>query len=238
MGLQAHIEIPLAEPQGVDAVNVLGLLPGSDPVLGKRLVILGAHYDHVGDDPGAGTVLCEDVGCQPSPGRHYAGANDNASGVGVLLEIARLWHEAGYRPRHSVLFAAWGGQEPGELGSRYYVQHPVYPLEYTVAALQLDAVGGGEGYFLEAQGEPERDGLLRFSFVVAEEWLDGRLTLRQPSDRGDHVPFHQAGVPALLLTWRGASEENWPTELADEVQPYRLGVTGRMTALAAMSIAQ
>ncbi len=222
LGLKARIEIPLSTSETVETANVLGLLPGSDPMLGQEVIILGAHYDHVGDDPD----------------RQYAGANDNASGVGVLLEMARLWQETGYRPKRSVLFAAWGAQEPGEMGSKYYVRNPLLPLEKTVAMLQLDAVGGGSGYYLEARGEWEQDGLLLFSMMATEELIDGRLALRGQSGESDQVPFNKAGLPTLLITWRGASENNWPVVIADEIDPYRLGVTGRMVTLALMSIAR
>ena len=240
LGLKARIKIPLSIPETVEAVNVLGLLPGSDPVLGREVIILGAHYDHVGDDPDI--VVCpagsSGTNCERVEGRRYTGANDDASGVGVLLEIARLWHETGYRPQRSVLFAAWGAQEPGQIGSSYYVEHPVFPLEETVAMLQLDAVGGGSGYFLEAQGTREREGLLRFSMMAAENWIDGRLILSSRVAESDQAPFREAGVSALLLTWRGASKDNWPVEFADEVEPYRLSVTGRMVTLALMTIAR
>jgi hypothetical protein len=247
LGVRASVGVSLSPPEAAEAANVLGLLPGSDPVLRDELIVLGAHYDHVGDDPAAlacplGASIADEEGrqaaCVRLPGKRYPGANDDASGVGVLLEIARLWQATGYRPRRSLLFAAWGAQELGEVGSTYYVAHPVFPLEQTVAVLQLDAVGGGEGYFLEAQGTREREGLLLFSMTAAADWVDGRLTLRGPSGRSDHVPFRDAGLPALLLTWRGASEDNWPAEIADEVEPYRLGVTGRMVTLALMSLAR
>jgi uncharacterized protein len=227
MGYEVGINIPLDPPRTVQTANVLGLLPGTDPGLSEELIIIGAHHDHIGDEPGARTNATE-----------YAGANDNASGVGVLLEIARLWHETGYRPRRSVLFAAWGAQEPGEIGARYFIEHPTHPLTNTVAVLELDGVGGGRGYFLEAQGDPGQEGLLRFTFQAAEEWVDGRLTLTRPSQRGDHTPFRDIGIPGLLLTWRESNEENLPTELADPVEVYRLGVTGKMTALALMALAR
>jgi Zn-dependent M28 family amino/carboxypeptidase len=191
--------------------------------LEQEVIILGAHYDHVGDDPD----------------RRYAGENDNASGVGILLEIARLWHERGYRPRRSVLFAAWGAQELGEVGSSYYVNHhPVLPLERTAAMLQLDAVGGGDGYYLEARGDWERDGWLLYSMIATEDSVDGRLAPRGQPGQSDQVPFHEAGVPTLLITWRGASEDNVPIEIADQVDRHRLGMAGRMVTLALMSIAR
>jgi len=247
LGLKARLEIPLGTPERVETANVLGVLPGSDPVLRQEVIILGAHYDHVGHDPD--TLVCpaeasgtggggRDAACKRVAGRRYAGANDNASGVGVLLEIARLWHATGYRPQRSVLFAAWGAQELGEIGSTYYVDHPVFPLDKTMASLQLDAVGGGDGYFLEAQGIREQDGLLLFNIMGAADRVDGRLALRGPSGRGDHVPFRNVGIPTLSLTWREASEDNWPVEIADEVEPYRLGVTGRMVTLTLMGLAR
>jgi uncharacterized protein len=247
LGVEAQIEIPISAPEPTETANLLGLLPGADPVLGQEVIILGAHYDHIGDDPdglvcsgeGTGTgSQVADTSCVREKGRRYPGANDNASGVGVLLEIARLWHETGYRPQRSILFAAWGAQEQGEVGSRYYVEHPMLPMENIVAMVQLDTVGGGGGYYLEAQSEGEPEGLLLFNLMAAEDLVDGRLALSNKWGQSDQVPFHDAGVPALLLTWREASDDNWPVDIADEVEPYRLGVTGRMVTLALMSLAR
>ncbi|MBN2501759.1 MAG: M28 family peptidase, partial [Anaerolineales bacterium] len=154
LGSRGLIEISLSVPQQVETANVLGFLPGSDPILGQEVIILGAHYDHSGNDPDMlvcpkGANAETEVGCQTVPGATYFGANDNASGVAVLLEIARLWHESGYQPKRSVLFAAWGAQELGQVGSAYYLEHPVVPLEETVFMVQMDAVGGGSGHYLE-----------------------------------------------------------------------------------------
>ena len=98
LGVRIRMAVPLTPPEAVNSANVLGLLPGSDPDLSDEFIILGAHYDHVGDDP---------------DGLPYSGANDDASGVAVLFEIARLWQETGYRPARSILFAAWGAAGTG-----------------------------------------------------------------------------------------------------------------------------
>lgn len=132
--------------------------------------------------------------------------------------------------------------------------------------LQLDAVAGGGGHYMEAQGFREQEGLLMFNMQVVEDLVDGRLKLAMPAelDRpveeeavdelylspfeglgsmllntqpSDQAVFHQLGIPALLVTWRGANEDNWPDEIAEEVEPYRLGVTGRMVTLAVMTVA-
>jgi Zn-dependent M28 family amino/carboxypeptidase len=221
LGLKVRMDVSLSPAQTVESANVVGILPGTDPLLSQQVIIIGAHYDHVGDDPE----------------RRYSGRNDNASGIAVLLEIARLWHETDYQPRHSVLFAAWGAQEPGQIGSNHYVAHPVLPLTETVATIHLDAIGGGDGFYLEVRGAPEQESLIRYSFQVAEECVDGRLALAKPTKVGDHLPFRQLGIPSALITWRDASEENLPDELADPVEPYRIGVAGRMVAFALMSMA-
>jgi len=249
LGIRVRVRVLLQPPHTVEATNVLGLLPGADPDLAGEVVLISAGYDHVGDDPpawvcptGVSSTLSPDergATCAREPGRRYPGANDNASGVAVMLEIARLWHEAGYRPERTVLLAAWAAHENGQLGLRHYVEDPALPLDSLFAVLHLDAVGGGNGYYLGAEGSKEQDSLLRFTMERAEELLDGRLSISSPPASGDSVaPFRQAGIPALHLQWREASTENWPVEEADEVQPYRLGVTGRMVALILMALAR
>ncbi|MDX1378902.1 MAG: M20/M25/M40 family metallo-hydrolase, partial [Anaerolineales bacterium] len=223
----------------------LGLLEGANPELKDELIIVGAHYDYVGDDVDMA----------------YHGDNDNASGVAVLLEIARLWQEAGYRPERSVLFVAWGAQELGEIGSGYYVANPIHPLENTIAMLQLDAIGGGKGYYLEASGDRDEEGALLYSIQKASELLETRLQTTIPDTPGsreadwlfspdylfnssnivansDDVPFRETGIPSLLLRWQKTSEENLPDAFADEVLPERLEAAGKTITLALMMLAR
>jgi Zn-dependent M28 family amino/carboxypeptidase len=103
---------------------VLGILKGSDPELSGEVVIIGAHLDHLGK---RGDYV-------------YNGADDNGSGSVAVMEIAEALSLNGVRPRRSVLFALWTGEEKGLLGSRYYVQNPVFPLAKTVACLNLDMI--------------------------------------------------------------------------------------------------
>lgn len=222
MGLPVTLNVPLSQPEEVETANVLGLLPGSDPNLRDEVIILSAHYDHVGDDPG---------------GLAYSGANDNASGIAVMLEIARQWQETGYQPARSILFAAWGAQEPGQIGSGSYLVQPALPITDTMGVVVMDAVGGGDGHRLMAQGVWEREGLLLFGMEQADGVLDGRLRTNLPANQSDDIPFRAAGLPTMLLTWTDASEENWSDEYADEVELSALATTGRMTMLAFMSAA-
>jgi Zn-dependent M28 family amino/carboxypeptidase len=218
-----------------ETANILGLLPGSDPYLAQEIIIVGAHFDHVGDDPSV--EICDGGECVTVPGLRYSGINDNSSGVAVLLEIARLWQEQGYQPQRSVLFAAWGANELGELGSRYFVENPTVSLDHILGTLQLDGVGGGEGFFLSAQGEEEADGRLLTALTNSSEIFGEKALLFEGSVPGDQLPFKESGYPSLLVQWRLANEGNLPDEFGSRVDPGRLGSSGRLVTLTLMALA-
>jgi len=124
--VSAHMSAPAIAP--VKLRNVVAVLRGSDHALTNTYVLMTAHYDHLGIR-GSG------------PGDHiYNGANDDASGTASLIEIANAV-AAGPRPRRSIVFVALFGEELGELGSQYYVRHPVFPLSRTVADINLEQLG-------------------------------------------------------------------------------------------------
>ncbi|HKP38573.1 MAG TPA: M20/M25/M40 family metallo-hydrolase [Pyrinomonadaceae bacterium] len=112
--------------------NVVGILAGSDPKLKNESIVIGAHYDHLGRG-GAGSLA-------PSEGEIHHGADDNASGVAGLLELARMMAQ-GPKPRRTIVFIAFSGEEEGLIGSNHYVNHPVVPLANTVAMINLDMIG-------------------------------------------------------------------------------------------------
>ncbi len=113
------------------AANVVGVLAGSDAKLKDEVIVLGAHYDHLGRG-GQGSLAAR-------AGEIHHGADDNASGVAGLLELARMF--AATRPRRTLVFIAFSGEEEGLLGSAYYVNHPVVPLAQTVAMINMDMIG-------------------------------------------------------------------------------------------------
>ncbi|MEY4634682.1 MAG: hypothetical protein RJA55_480 [Acidobacteriota bacterium] len=125
--------------------NVLAVVEGADPKLKDEVVIISAHYDHEGAD---GTVI-------------YSGADDDGSGTVALIEIADAYAMAaagGQRPRRSVLFAAWGSEERGPLlGAWAYTENPTFPLERTVAVLNMDMIGRNEE--VQVGGGPRFNGL-------------------------------------------------------------------------------
>jgi peptidase M28-like protein/PDZ domain-containing protein len=128
-------EVPLgrqAQTSGTIGKNVVGILPGKDPVLRNQTVVLGAHYDHLGLG-GFGSLDPD------STGFVHNGADDNASGVAALVQVAaRL---AVSPPARTVVFIAFSGEELGLLGSAHYVKEPIYPLAGTLAMVNLDMVG-------------------------------------------------------------------------------------------------
>jgi Peptidase family M28 len=123
----------LMQPEDVKAVDVLGLLPGSDPKLKDEVLVISAHYDHLG-------VLPEGT----KGDRVFNGADDDGSGTTGILEIATAFAKAkkeGHGPRRSILFLGNVGEEKGLLGSEYYTEHPVIPLQNTIVDLNIDMIG-------------------------------------------------------------------------------------------------
>jgi hypothetical protein len=117
----------------VSAWNVVGILDGSDPTLKSETIVIGAHYDHLGRG-GEGSLA-------PREGDIHHGADDNASGVAGVLELARIFAAQYPRPRRTLVFMAFSGEEEGLLGSNYYVNHPIVPLAKTVAMINMDMIG-------------------------------------------------------------------------------------------------
>ncbi|MET0624641.1 MAG: M20/M25/M40 family metallo-hydrolase [Pyrinomonadaceae bacterium] len=127
------------------AANVVGVLEGTDPKLKSEVIVVGAHYDHLGrGGEGSGSLGRE--------GDVHFGADDNASGTAGLLELARLFSREPELMRRTVVFVAFGGEEEGLIGSSYYVQNPARPLAQTVTMLNMDMIGRLRGDVLNVGG--------------------------------------------------------------------------------------
>jgi hypothetical protein len=152
----------------VPAANVVGILPGSDPKLKNEAIVIGAHYDHLGRG-GEGSLAAR-------AGDVHHGADDNASGVAGMLELARIFSAQPVAPKRTIVFIAFSGEEEGLLGSNYYVNHPVMPLAQTVAMINMDMIGrlkdrnliiGGVGTAPEWRPLVDSANLEPTSFVIA-----------------------------------------------------------------------
>jgi len=211
-----HIAMGIAS-RVVEARNVLGLLPGSDPAHKDEFVIVGAHYDHLGRDP---------------DGTLYNGAYVNASGVAEMLEIARLWQAQGFRPARSVLFAAWDAETQGWWGSRYYVRNPVYPLDHTVAKLNLKMVGRGEEVYIVGGGA------VADQLAASARVYSATVKYIPVIDWSDSLPFHESGVPtAMLMCSEVPSQTMVYHRPEDDVKNIQLGNLRTTGVLAAHTLA-
>ena len=187
--------------------NVLATLPGTDPVLGKEAIMYSAHYDHLGIDPNLkGDTI-------------YNGAVDNATGCGILLELARVWAGMPLPARRSLLFAAVTAEEQGLLGSEYLGKHSPVPPGKIMLDLNFDAVPP-----LGTPEEVEVSGAERTTFypVVESTARDFRLAIRpdpRPEAghyyRSDHFSMARVGVPSFSIN-EGIKFAGHPTEWGED----------------------
>jgi hypothetical protein len=183
--------------------NVVALLRGDDPDRRTEIVIVGAHYDHLGRGP-FGSL-------EPDANEIHNGADDNASGVAALLETAdRLVHRQ--PPARSILFIAFTGEEFGLLGSAHYTRSPTIPLERAVAMLNLDMVGRlGTGplivYGIDTAAEWEE----LVSETAAELGLEVAFN-GSGYGPSDHTSFYSSDIPVLHFFTNVHSEYHKPTD--------------------------
>lgn len=191
----------------VPAHNVVGVIEGSDPVLKNENIIIGAHYDHLGRG-GEGSLA-------PRSGEIHHGADDNASGTAGVLELARIFSAQRAKLKRTLVFIAFSGEEEGLLGSNYYVNHPLVPLDKTVAMINMDMIGRMKDRKLVVGG-----------VGTAKEWRqlltvpngDFELTLNEDGyGPSDHSSFYSKQVPVLFF-WTGThSDYHKPSDTFDKI---------------------
>ena len=171
--------------------NILGRIEGSDPKLEDEVVIVSAHYDHVGYGTSQNSL--------GPVGYIHNGADDNASGVAGLLEVAEAMVSLPQRPRRSVLFVLWDGEEKGLLGSRHWLDHPTVPLKQVSVMLNLDMIGRLRKSRVEIYGARTSYGLRQLT-SRSNEGLGLQLHFDwELKENSDHYAFYSAGLPVLML---------------------------------------
>lgn len=197
-------------PRRARTANVIGLLRGADPAKSAEIVVVGAHYDHLG--LGGTTSLTPGGG----PQIHH-GADDNASGVAALLETARALSARRASLPRSVLFITFAAEELGTLGSLHFTKHPTVPSDSVVAMLNMDMVGRLRGDKLDVQGvgtSPAWKGFLESSNAEAKLKL---ALLQGGFGPSDHSPFYAAKKP-VLFTFTGAhADYHKPSDTANRI---------------------
>jgi len=195
--------------------NIIAMIPGTDPVLKKEYVIMGGHYDHLG----------------VTNGQVYNGADDNATGSAVTMEIARLMKQHNIKLKRTVVFCLWTGEELGLIGSRYYTDNPTagVSMDKVVTYFNMDMVGLGDRI-----GAP---GALNFPTmwnIIKKDQLTDVIQAVDPETGGaggsDHSGFITKGIEALALMTSGANGHPDYHDTGDDIdyiEPEILRKTGQ-----------
>lgn len=237
---------PFEGPGYIETQNVIAFMEGADPVLKEEVLVLMAHYDHIG------ITQPNDEGDAINNG-----ADDNGSGTAALMAIANAFQEAadrGYRPERSMLFLHVSGEENGLLGSRYYSDHPVIPIENTVANFNTDMVGrsdpenidkGDTDYVYLIGGEIISSGLDSLVQAGNRKSVNMRLDrryndLQDPNQfyrRSDHWNFGRLEVPFVFFFTGVHEDYHRPSDHYEKIDYEKLSRVARLIYTASVEVA-
>ena len=222
-GRSVRLAVTAPPPREVEAGSVVGWLAGADPALRGEYVIVGAHLDHVGNWP----VL-------------MPGADDNASGSATVIEIARAAARLEPRPRRSLLFVLFGGEETGLLGSRALVERPPQGLGKCIGVYNLDMVGAGTGAYVSGG---ENFPALFQALERARDRVQPGMPLKAGRSggepRADHGPFQAAGIPAVSIFGSGGNHHGYHSgeDTIWWITPKAMEAIGRVVLVAVADVA-
>ncbi|MFA5848779.1 MAG: M28 family peptidase [Bacteroidales bacterium] len=189
-GLECEVGTKLTI-QKYETQNVVGYIEGSDEKLKEEFVVIGGHYDHVG------------FNMSHSDGEDYIfnGADDNASGTAGTMAVAKAFSAMKRRPARSILFILFAGEEKGLHGSKFYCDNPLFPLDKTVAMLNMDMISRNGSDSLQLEGSKQNPDLLE---IMLKENKGLGLTYIPTGDdlfgRSDHYNFFLKGITAVAIT--------------------------------------
>jgi Zn-dependent M28 family amino/carboxypeptidase len=171
------------------ARNVAAYLPGTSNA--DSFIVFTAHYDHLG---------------RMGPKALFAGANDNASGTAMIIDLARWFAKPENRPAKSVLFIAFAGEEAGLIGSKYYTESPMVRLDRIRFLLNLDLMGNGDEGMMVVNGELHSKEFDMLDRINKEKGYLKTLGKRGTAKNSDHYFFSEKGVPAFFFYTNGGSK--------------------------------
>jgi hypothetical protein len=217
-GVRAAIQVELIEERGT-AANIIGVLPGSDPVLRETAIVVGAHYDHLG--------LGGEYSLAPSRyGEIHPGADDNASGTAGLILLARAFARTGGAKR-TLIFAAFSAEELGFVGSSYYAKSPPIPLQRTVAMVNLDMIGRLKDRNLYVFGVKTGK---EFADLLDSVNRGHHLILKRGADGygpSDHTNFYSKKVPVLFFFTGPHADYHRPSDTVEKINGKGLAEVDR-----------
>ena len=198
-------------------VNVVGMIEGTDPVLREEVIIVGAHYDHLSISSESGETLY--------------GADDNASGIAALLEIAEAFSFCDAKPKRSILFIAFTGEEKSLIGSQYYIDHPVVASEKTTAMLNLDMIGRNDSTEIIVASQGQIKGFSPFLHEAAHKV---GIVVRESEDisGSDHLAFSFQSIPVIFFFDGGGEFGHSPNDTWVQLSRYKMEQVARLCFLA------
>ena len=226
-GIQGELSLEAAVQREMETRNVIGFLPGMDVALDEEAIIVMAHYDGLG---------------RASDGTLYPGANDNASGVAMMLEIARMWQEQDFRCKRTVIFVAWAGAERRLRGDvdRFLRAKPGFIGAYRVAAV-VELIGVGAGEEEKILLDRSTSDRLTKLFQKAAKRLKVEATTRGKGIHDDYslYPYPKSDLAQITLTWEGSGVRvHTPADTVENIDPEKLDKMGRTAALGLMVLAR
>lgn len=191
LDISASLKVTMKEEKR-DGYNVVGFLPGTDEKLKDEIIVIGGHHDHVG--------LGYMGSMSGSIGEIHNGADDNASGSSGVMELAEAFASLEVKPKRSILFITFAGEEQGLLGSRHYITSPIFPLDKTVFMFNLDMVGRSQDNWISIAGIGTSPGL----HELIEDVNKVTVKMQTGYAKGgagpsDHASFYYANIPVLFF---------------------------------------
>ncbi len=193
--------------------NIIGMIEGSDPALKNEYIIIGAHYDHLGmGGKGSGSRMTDSMALHP-------GADDNASGVAGIIEMSRILNKERKKLKRSIIVVAFGAEEIGLLGSKYFADHPVVSLEKIKMMINYDMIGRlrRENMFLTVAGTGTFKDGDSFIFEIAAPY-DFNLRFSESGyGASDHATFYSKDVPVLFISTGAHVDYHTPMDMAEKI---------------------
>jgi hypothetical protein len=223
-GKKVDLQLRFREEQAV-APNVVAWVEGSDPDLRNEYIVIGAHLDHLGT----------------RGGEMYPGADDNGSGSTAVLSIARAIAANPLKPKRSILFIWFAGEEVGLVGSRYYTGHPLKPLENMTCMLNIDMVGRNED---QGEGDADADNEGHIHLVGSQRGetdlhnivleankyvgFEFELDMESVWNRSDQVNFYNEGVPVAFMFGGFHPDYHQPGDLPSKINYHKIASAARL----------
>lgn len=228
-GAMVDLQTDVLKEYGTSA-NIIGYLEGTDPVLKKEILVIGAHMDHLGlGGEGSGSL-------KPDTAAIHHGADDNGSGTAGLLEVAQYLASRRLDLHRSVLFTSFSGEELGLLGSDYYVKHPLLPLDRTAAMINMDMIGRLHDSVLVVEGMGTSSD---WEELVKKENVDSLSLRLKPDGYGpsDQSSFYGKDIPVLFFFTNLHDDYHRPSDTWDKINYTGEGKVAQMVSRIAMDIA-